>query len=68
MSAFVSQFQVILDLLNLARDIAIHRRVVGFQMVSSLSIVGHCDFPFIRFSDCMLHTPALLTSLLLLYT
>ena len=41
MSAFVSQFQVMRNLFDLARDIAIHRRVVRFQMVSSLSVVGH---------------------------
>ena len=40
MSAFVTQFQVMRNLLDLARDIAVHRRV-GFQMVSSLSVVGH---------------------------
>ena len=41
MSAFASQFKVIRNLFDLARDIAIHRRVVRFQMVSSLSVVGH---------------------------
>ncbi|EER25597.1 polyketide synthase, putative [Coccidioides posadasii C735 delta SOWgp] len=40
MSAFAPQFQVMRNLLDLARDMAVHRRV-GFQMVSSLSVVGH---------------------------
>ncbi|KAM5454315.1 Type I Iterative PKS [Microsporum audouinii] len=39
MSAFTPQFQTMRNLLDLARDMAASRRV-GFQMVSSLSVVG----------------------------
>jgi acyl transferase domain-containing protein/thioester reductase-like protein/acyl carrier protein len=39
-SGFESAFQTMRNLLDLARDMAVHRRV-GFQMVSSLSVVGH---------------------------
>ncbi|KAI2613435.1 putative polyketide synthase [Hypoxylon sp. NC1633] len=45
-SAFASQFQTMRNLLNLARDMAIHRRV-GFQLVSSLSVVGHAKEPLV---------------------
>ncbi|CAI7648453.1 unnamed protein product [Penicillium glandicola] len=38
-SGFESAFQTMRNLLDLARDMAVHRRV-GFQMVSSLSVVG----------------------------
>lgn len=47
MSAFASQFQTMRNLLDLARDIAVHRRV-GFQLVSSLSVVGHAKEPLVR--------------------
>lgn len=40
MSAFAPQFQIMRNLLDVARDMAVHRRV-GFQMVSSLSAVGN---------------------------
>ncbi|KAL4895336.1 hypothetical protein BDV59DRAFT_173720 [Aspergillus ambiguus] len=40
--AFASQFQAMRNLLDLARDMAVHRRV-GFQLVSSLSVVGHSE-------------------------
>ncbi|KAI1778853.1 putative polyketide synthase [Hypoxylon cercidicola] len=46
MSAFVSQFQTMRNLLDLARDMAVHRRV-GFQLVSSLSVVGHAKEPLV---------------------
>ncbi|KAL5356303.1 hypothetical protein BJX96DRAFT_171486 [Aspergillus floccosus] len=40
LSAFASQFQTMRNLLDLARDMAV-QRLVGFQLVSSLSVVGH---------------------------
>lgn len=45
-SAFAPQFQTMRNLLDLARDMAVHRRV-GFQMVSSLSVVGHAKEPLV---------------------
>lgn len=39
-SGFEPAFQTMRNLLDLARDMAVHRRV-GFQLVSSLSVVGH---------------------------
>lgn len=46
MSAFASQFQTMRNLLDLACDMAVHRRV-GFQLVSSLSVVGHAKEPLV---------------------
>lgn len=46
MFAFASQFQTMRNLLDLARDMAVHRRV-GFQLVSSLSVVGHSREPLV---------------------
>ncbi|RHZ46593.1 uncharacterized protein CDV56_104489 [Aspergillus thermomutatus] len=45
-SAFAPQFQTMRNLLDLARDMAVHRRV-GFQLVSSLSVVGHAKEPLV---------------------
>lgn len=42
MAAFSGQFQAMRNLLDLAAEMAAHRRV-GFQLVSSLSVVGHSD-------------------------
>ncbi|KAL9115226.1 MAG: hypothetical protein Q9227_001020 [Pyrenula ochraceoflavens] len=46
MSAFAPQFQTMRNLLDLARDMAVHHRV-GFQLVSSLSVVGHSKEPLV---------------------
>ncbi|KAF3480536.1 polyketide synthase [Arthroderma uncinatum] len=46
MSAFASQFQTLRNLLDLARDMAVHRRV-GFQLISSLSVVGRSKEPLV---------------------
>lgn len=60
MSAFISQFQVMRNLLDLARDIAIHRHVVGFQMVSSLSAVRHAKESLVP-EDCVCMDSVLLS-------